>query len=64
VKQLSFLIVGLGCIIVSIFLIIFLSQTVWIQLYPYSPFVQLALYGIAFFILLLGLRFFVKGLRT
>jgi len=63
-KQLSFILVGLSCIIVGILLIVILSQTLWIQLYPYSPFVPLALYGFAFFLLLLGLRFFVKGLRA
>ncbi|MFX1465102.1 MAG: hypothetical protein ACFFA5_01330 [Promethearchaeota archaeon] len=63
-KQLSFMIVGLGCIIVGILLIVILSQALWIQVYPFSPLIPLALYGFAFFLLLLGLRFFVKGLRA
>jgi len=63
-RQLSFVIVGLSCIILSIVLIITLSQMVWIQVYPFSPFVPLALYAFAFFLLLLGLRFLVKGFRA
>jgi len=63
-RQLSFVIVGLSCIIVGILFIVILSQMVWIQLYPYSPFVPLALYAFSFFLLLLGLRFLVKGLRV
>ena len=63
-KHLSFLVVGLSCIIMGIVGILILSQTLWIQVYPFSPFIPLALYGLAFFLLLLGLRFLVKGLRA
>ncbi len=63
-KQLSFMIVGVSCIIIGILLLIILNQAVWIQLYPYSPFVPIFAYGLAFFLLLLGLRFIVKGLRA
>ena len=62
-KQLSFIIVGLSYIIVGILLIIILSQMVWIQVYPYSLLIPILSYGLAFFLLLLGLRFLVKGLR-
>ena len=62
-KQLSFIIVGVSFIIVGILLIIILAQTFWIQVYPYSPFVPILAYGFAFFLLLLGLRFMIKGLK-
>jgi hypothetical protein len=58
------MIVGGWHITISLILLTILTQTLWIQLFPFSPLISILAYGFAIFLLLLGVILIVKGLKA